>query len=57
MELIIIPIVVLLSVYLGYKMGKGEPLEITPIKMRKAVRSEADEAELEKKLKNEFKRR
>lgn len=37
---------------LGYRMGKGDALKIElPAKMKSAVRSEAQEAEIEKKLK------
>jgi len=56
MELIV-GVLVLAGVYLGFRMGKGDTLELQPIKMKRAVRSEIEEAELEKKLKNEYKPR
>lgn len=43
-------LLVLFACYLGFKMGKGEPLLELPRKMGKSVKTEAQQAEIEKKL-------
>lgn len=50
MELVIAAIVILVSVYMGYKMGKGEPIKFPMKRLKPVIRTEAQEAELEKKI-------
>lgn len=47
------PIYTLYAVYLGYKLAKGEKIVSLPKKMAKSIKTEAQQAALEKKLLDE----
>ena len=61
MELVLIAfvqfIVVIVSVFLGYKMGKGEDIKLNMRPMKRAVRTEAREAEIEAEVEEKAKLR
>lgn len=46
-------VIVLISVFIGFKFGKGEPIIETPKILKRIIRSEADEAKLIEKLQRE----
>ena len=43
-------VIVLISVYLGYKMGKGEPIVSMPHILKRVIRTEAQEKAVIDKL-------
>ena len=51
MELIIIAIVVWFSIYLGYRMGGGQAINLIPQKFKGIFRTEEQELALEEQLK------
>jgi len=54
MELVVIAeiaLIVLVSIYLGYRMGKGEPLEFNFKKFKPILRTPEQEAKLIEKIK------
>lgn len=52
-EAVVQALIVLVSIYCGYKMGKGEPIITKPVILKRVVRNERQEAELIKKLERE----
>ena len=46
MELIITAIIVLVATYVGYKMGKGEKIDLIPRKFKPIIRTPEQEAAL-----------
>lgn len=46
---IVYSLVVLFATYVGFKMGRGEPIVTIPKKMGKSVKSEAQQAEIQRK--------
>ncbi len=52
MDILVVGLLVLCACYLGYIMGRGREITL-PTRMRKAVRTEAQEADLiDKQFKN-----
>lgn len=52
MELIVFGLFLLSATVLGYKMGKGEPLDINIAKFKPIIRTEEQEQKLVDKLTN-----
>ena len=51
MELILVAVIVWVSCWMGYKFGKGENIELIPQKLKAIIRTDAQELEFEKQLK------